>query len=63
MRKYTTVKGWLKRLKWLANHEQDSLSGYEKLSPEQQKEIGFIMASIFNSLGDIELSKQRSDMK
>lgn len=53
MRKYKTLKAWLRAFDKLASQLIDELKGTEKLSKSQYQEIGGLCADVFNDLGEI----------
>jgi len=66
MKTYKNVKSYLKAIRYLAdNQEVEQMRGYEKLSPEAQHMLYYLIAGIQNDIGEMEqilnVDKSRSD--
>lgn len=64
MKKYKTLRGFIKHLKWMTRHQTDSLEGAEELTAEEQHLVGVIKADICNSIGELEnMIEERTRVK
>ena len=57
MKKIKTLKALIKILILIERQPLDELKGYEKLSANEQKDIGELVAGISNTLNEIDSQK------